>query len=419
MRLWRQLLLLIVIATLAALAWHWLALDPGYVLVRLHGWRAETTVIAAVLLLLLLWLVLTLAWNLLRWPFGAFSRRHRRVSQQRLGDGLVALIEGRHGAAEQDLNRASRLPSLRGPALLASAEAALRRGEPGRALEALDQAAQSVPSAARALRARVLRREGRPAEALTLLAPEADKGSLTPNAWRELALAALATGNPARARTALVPLQKSGALGMRGFAALETRVLVALIDAAEDGAALDHLWSQLPKTQRRLPAVIEVYARRAASFGQTLAAMDELEAALRREWSPALVDAYGALAGDSLEARMQRAEAWLEAHPNDAVLLLALGRLGVRLGQWRKSRQYLERSLALAPSAAAWEVHGEACAGQGDTTAALHSYRCAFAMERGDPVAEPPSSDPAGRYPDTRSSALEERDAQGLPRLRP
>src|SRR6185312_12922264 len=103
MRLWRQLLLLIVIATLAALAWHWLALDPGYVLVRLRGWRAETTVVAAVVLLLLL----SLVWNLLRWPFGAFSRRHRRISQQRLGDGLVALVEGRHGAAEQDLNRAS------------------------------------------------------------------------------------------------------------------------------------------------------------------------------------------------------------------------------------------------------------------------------------------------------------------------
>ncbi len=56
MKLWRQLLLLIIIATLAALAWHWLALDPGYVLVRLRGWRAETTVIAAVALLLLLWL---------------------------------------------------------------------------------------------------------------------------------------------------------------------------------------------------------------------------------------------------------------------------------------------------------------------------------------------------------------------------
>lgn len=419
MRVWRWVLLLIIVAVLAAFGWHWVAIDPGYVLVRLRGWRVETTVVAAVVLLLLLWFVVTLIWNLARWPFGAFTRRHRRVSQQRLGDGLVALVEGRHGAAEQDLNRASRLHSLRGPALLASAEAALRRGEPTRALEALDQAAQSVPRAARALRARVLRHEGRPAEALALLTPEADEGSLTPNAWRELALAALATGNPARARAALVPLQKSGALGMRGFAALETQVLVALIKATPDGAALNTLWSQLPKTQRRMAAVIDAYARRAAGFGLSLAAMDEVESALRREWSPQLVDTYGILAGENVEARLQRAEGWLDARPNDAMLLLALGRLSVRLGLWGKARQYLERSLALAPSAAAWEVLGDACAGDADTACALRSYHHAFAMSRGEAVADSLPGNPQTHYLDTRSTAIEERDEQGMPRLRP
>lgn len=208
MKLWRWILLLVIAAALAAFGWHWVAADPGYVLLRLRGWRVETTVVAAVLILLLAWAVLTVVWRLLRWPFGAFSRRHRRLSQQRMGEGLIALIEGRHGDAERDLNRASRLDSLRGPALLASAEAASRRGEHARALEALNQASQSAPQAARVLRARVLRREGKAGEALALLAPESDKGSLTPAGWRELALAALATGDVRRARDALEPLQK-------------------------------------------------------------------------------------------------------------------------------------------------------------------------------------------------------------------
>ncbi|MGB3461863.1 MAG: heme biosynthesis HemY N-terminal domain-containing protein, partial [Rhodanobacter lindaniclasticus] len=129
MKWWRWLLLLVIVAAVAAFGWHWVAEDPGYVLLRMRGWRVETTVVAAVVLLLLAWAVLSLAWTLLRWPFGALSRRHRRLSQQRLGEGLVALIEGRHGDAERDLNRASRLESLRGPALLAAAEAASRRGE--------------------------------------------------------------------------------------------------------------------------------------------------------------------------------------------------------------------------------------------------------------------------------------------------
>ena len=417
MRLWRWILLLVIVAALAAFGWHWVAADPGYVLLRLHGWRVETTVVAAVLILLLAWALLTVLWRLLRWPFGAFSRRHRRLSQQRMGDGLIALIEGRHGDAERDLNRASRLDSLRAPALLASAEAASRRGEHGRALEALNQASQSAPQAARVLRARVLRREGKPAEALALLAPESDKGTLTPGGWRELALAALASGDVRRARAALDPLQKSGALGTRAYAALEAKVLIATINVAPDGAALNTLWSQLPKAQRRVPAVIDAYARRAAGFGLILPAMDEVESALRREWSPLLVETYGVLGGDDLEARLRRAESWLDGHPNDATLLLTLGRMCVRLKLWGKANQYLQRSLALVPSAGAWEALGDTFAAQGNPEQAQRCYRNALSLIRGDAVESLPQGQRADRL-DTRPVAIEERNEHGVPRLR-
>ena len=417
MRLWYGIGLLVVAAALAAFGWHWVAEDPGYVLLRLRGWRVETTVVAALVILLVAWALLTVLWRLARWPFGAFSRRHRRLSQQRLGAGLIALMEGRHGDAERDLNRASRLDSLRGPALLASAEAASRRGEHGRALEALDQAAQSAPQAARVLRARVLRREGKSAEALALLVPEADKGTLTPGGWRELVQAAMANGDIRRAREALAPLQKSGALGNRAYASLEAQVLAATIQAAADGASLNTLWSQLPKTQRRVPAVIDAYARRAAAFGLTLPAMDEVESALRREWSPLLIETYGTLAGDDVEARLRRAEGWLDAHPNDANLLLTLGRMCVRLKLWGKARQYLQRSLALAPGGAAWEALGDAFAGQGDAEQAQRCYRNALASARGDAVT-PLAQTANPLQPDTQPIAIEERDVHGVPRLR-
>lgn len=417
MRLWRWILLLVIVAALAAFGWHWVAEDPGYVLLRMRGWRVETTVVAAVVILLLAWALLTLGWRLLRWPFGALSRRHRRLSQQRLGAGLIALAEGRHGDAERDLNRAAQLDTLRGPALLAGAEAAARRGEHARALEALNQASQSVPQAARVLRARLLRREGKPAEALALLAPESDKGALTPGGWRELAMAALESGDVRRAREALEPLQKSGALGSRAYAALEARVLAATLQAAPDGAALNSLWSQLPKAQRRIPAVVDAYARRASSFGLNLPAMDEVESALRREWSPALVDTYGSLSGDEVEPRLRRAEAWVDAHPNDANLLLTLGRMCVRLQVWGKAHQYLQRSLALDPGAGAWEALGDAFAGQGDAAQAQRCYRNALAFGRGEAVTPLAQRAQPGQ-PDTHPIAIEERDQHGVPRLR-
>lgn len=416
MKLWRWILLLVAIAALAAFGWHWVAEDPGYVLIRMRGWRVQTSVLALAVILLLLWGLLRGLWQLARWPFGAVNRRHRRVSQRRLGEGLVALAEGRHGDAERDLGRASRMDALRGPALLAAAEAAHLRGEPGRALEALDQAAQTAPRAARVLRAHVLRLDGKPAEALALLVPEADSGALSPGGWRELVLAALASGDTRRAREALAPLQKSAALGHRGYLALEVQVLVASILAVPDAAALNTLWSQLPKNQRRLLPVIDAYARRAAALGMILPAMDELDAALRREWSSSLVETWGALGNEDLDARLRRAEGWLDAHPNDAGLLLALGRMCVRQQLWGKARKYLERSLALTPSVGAWEALGDMWAGQGDLTMAQRSYRNALAQSRGE-VAQALSTAPAGTI-DTRVIAIEERDAHGVPRLR-
>jgi HemY protein len=419
MKPWRWILLLVVVAAVAAFGWHWIAEDPGYVLVRFRGITMQTSLLAAVVLLLLAWALLAVLWRLVRWPFGAFSRRHRRVSQQRLADGLVALMEGRHSEAERDLSRASKLDTLRGPALLAAAEASSRRGEHGRALESLDEAAQVAPRAARVLRARVLRRDGKPAEALTLLTPEADNGNLSPGGWREYALAALASGDTRRARDALDPLQKSGVLGVRAYNALETQVLVASINAASDGAVLNTLWSQLPKAQRRAPAVVDAYARKASGFGLVLPAMDEVESALRREWSSPLVETYGTLPGGDLEARLRRAEGWQDGHPNDPGLLLALGRMAVRLGQWNKARQYLERALALVPSANAWEALGDAYNGLGDAALAQRCYRNAIAIGRGDmPEALPVAPAVGGRL-DTRPIAIEERDEHGVPRLRP
>ncbi|GLQ91864.1 heme biosynthesis HemY N-terminal domain-containing protein [Dyella acidisoli] len=418
MKVWRWILALVIVSALAAFGWHWVTEDPGYMLIRFRGINVQTSLLAAVFILLLAWAVLGVAWRVVRWPFGAFSRRHRRLSRQRLADGLVALMEGRHGDAERDLHRASRLDALRGPALLAAAEAASRRGEHVRALEALNQASQVAPRAARVLRARVLRRDGKSAEALALLTPEGDSGNLSPGGWRELVLAALAAGDTRRARSALEPLQKSGVMSARAYSALETQVLVASIQAAGDGAVLNTLWSQLPKAQRRAPAVIDAYARKAASYGLVLPAMDEVESALRREWSPQLVETYGLLAGDDLEARMRRAEGWLDAHPNDPSLLLTLGRMSVRLNLWAKARPYLERSLALAPNASAWEALGDTYTGLGDAALAQRCYRNAIALVRGD-VTEPlPEGGLVGGRLDTRPIAIEERDVHGVPRLK-
>ncbi|UPG85298.1 heme biosynthesis protein HemY [Luteibacter aegosomatis] len=417
MRLWRWIVGLILVAVLAAFGWHWVAQDPGYVLVHWRGTNVQMTLVTLVAILLLAWAVIAALVALIRWPFGAFTRRQRHMSRRRLADGLVSLVEGRHAEAERDLNRAARYSSVRGPALLAAAEAAERHGESTRALETLDAAAQETPRAARVLRARLLRRGGKAAEAAALLAPEAGTAALTPAGWVEYAEASLEAGDARSAMRALEPLQKSGELGARAYAELESRILAAYVGAAADGATLATLWSQLPKAQRRLPVAVDAYARQAAKHGQTMAAMDEIETALRREWSSQLIATYGAMGSEDIEQRLRRAEAWVDAHPNDAALLTALGRMCVRVRLWGKARPYLERALAIAPNADAWEALGDVYLGEEQSELAQRCYRNALALSRGELTEALPEY--RSRRIDTRVTAVEERDQHGVPRLSP
>jgi HemY protein len=417
MKLWRWIVGLILVAAIAAFAWHWVADDPGYVLIHLRGTTLQLTVVSAVVILLLAWAVIAALVTLIRWPFGALNRRHRRLSRRRLADGLVALIEGRHGEAERDLHRAARYPSVRGPSLLAAAEAAERHGESTRALETLDQAAQETPRAARVLRARLLRRAGRATEAAALLAPEASSASLTPSGWVEYAEASLESGDARNAVRAIEPLQKSGELGARAFSDLESRLVAAYVASAPDGASLSALWSQLPKGQRRLSAAVDAYARRASGFGQSMAAMDEIETALRREWSPSLIATYGGMGAEDLEQRLRRAEGWVDTHPNDAALLTAVGRMCVRARLWGKAKPFLERALAIEPNANAWEALGDVYVGEAHPELAQRCYRNALALARGEATEALPES--RNHRIDTRVTAVEERDQHGVPRLSP
>lgn len=410
----RWLILILIIIALLALLFVWLASDPGYVLIRFRGWRIEATVVGALAILIAAWIAIGIAWWLLRWPFGALSRRHRRISQERLRDGLVAMAEGRNVEANRTLQRAAQYSSLRSPALLSAADAAHRHGDTQRALEALDEAAQHAPEAARIVRARILRESGRPEEALQLLAPGAEAGKLPPAGWHEYALAALATGQPDKARAALEPLRKSDMLGAVGHAELVDDVLGASLRKAADAAALQGLWKRATRQQRQMPALLGAYARRARALNVSHDALDAIEDSLKREWNPELVAAYGdATPPAEAAARLRVAQRWLDVHPGDDALLRTLGVLSMRASDPRDAREYLVRALALKPTAASWAALGDVQSASGEPGDATRCYANAWKCGQGETIAPGPHE--AGI--DAAHVTLEERDEHGMPRL--
>ena len=201
MNLFRNLLVWILLAIIGALAWHLLAQDPGYVLVRYRGWDYTTNLlwvgVAAVVALFALWLL----WALIALPLRAWRQRRDQQSRARLGTGLEALYHGHYARAEKLLPQAGD-DSDAAIALLASSRAALARGDhaaarrhldaidvrhaltraighaelslaeerPTDALVALDApAAQPLPPRGLALRAEALAVSGQAAEAYALL----------------------------------------------------------------------------------------------------------------------------------------------------------------------------------------------------------------------------------------------------------
>lgn len=415
MKLWIIAIVLLAVAGAAIYGWQALAADPGLLSIRIGHTHIDTTLVFAVFVLLAAWIALGLLWRGLRWPMRAWKLRGQRRSRERFAAGLTALAEGDHRRALRALEKASQHPELHAPAMLATARAAHARGDAERTEAALDEASRHAPAAVLSLRAQFLLEHGNAEAALALLKPSADKNDLPPVGWRLLAEAALLTGDPALALRAVDALAAGDALTPEALAALRARTLAAALAATPDTEALNALWSGLPRAQRALPEAIAAYARHAAALGQPLAAMDEIESALRKQWSERLVGVWGQLGPAHADTRLARAEGWLAAQPDSPALLLTLGRLCVQGKLWGKAREYLERGLALAPSAALWETLGECMSGQGNAANAAVCYRNALRIARGESTQE--LSDPARAPLDTRATIAEERDAHGVPRL--
>lgn len=413
MRSWLALLLLLAIACLAAFSWQWLAADPGYVLVRYGGTSIETTLVFTLLAVLFVWGTLRLVWRALRAPLAAWTRRRRRRGRERIAGGLVALAEGRYAHALRELERASHLSGLEAPALLAAARAAQARGDEARAAALL---ARAPEAAALVLRARFELERRQPQAALALLKPAMERSALPPAGWLLLAESALRSGDHATAFAALPALARAQVLSPQAFAAIETRAIAAALDGAADRERIDTLWSNLSRAQRRLPGAIAAYAQRSAAFGSILAAMSEIEAALRREWSEPLIVRYGELGPAEADSRLRYAEGWISAQPNSPGLALTLGRLCIQCKLWGNARGYLERGLQLEPSAALWEALGDCHAGAGDAASAGRCWHNALRAARGEPALDLPAHAVATAL-STRAAVVEERSEHGVPRL--
>ncbi len=413
MNLFRNLLIWILLAIIGALAWHLLAQDPGYVLVRYRGWDYTTNLlwvaVAVVLVLFALWLL----WSLVALPLRAFRRRRDQQSRARLGSGLEALHQGHYARAEKLLPQAGDRSDA-AVARLAAARAAMARGDHAAARAHLD-AIDTTHALTRAIgRAELALAEDRPTDALVAL----DDPGAQPLSPRGLALRADALAASRQAGDAyelLGALRQQQALPEAVLAERERRWAAQSLAEAADANAIADRWERMHKALRSDPLVVAAYAERAAALGWEDAATSSIEHALDARWDESLAARYGRLPIGRIDHREATAERWLRRHPGSPALLLTLALLARARGDWAQAEDRLHRALAQGAGPDAWEELGHGHTFAGDDIRARIAYANALRAHRGEPV-EPLQADAAGPGIEDPGVA-EDRDAHGLPRM--
>lgn len=371
----RVYLLLAVLVVAAGLALLGLAIaeHKGYVLFAYPGFRYESSLWAFLALVAVVWLLaylLRLALRLMITSGGLvnpWSRLHRRRRVRLAAElGFLDLAEGRWARALRHLRRAAEDEPQPLMYYLGAARAAHHLGQHQDSDGLLEQALNRQPQAELAValtHAELQLARGQADAALDTLQAMRERHPGHHLVLRQLQQLYLQRGDWSALLGLLPELRKEKALGDAELAELERQAWRGRLMAIgqDEGASetalssLAHAWQQLSSAQRHEPQLLGVYAEQLRRLGAEGEAEALLHAALKRSYDSHLVRLYGLLRGRDPARQLEAAEGWLKQHPEDAGLLLTLGRLCLQNQLWGKAKAYFESSLA-------FQRHPETCA---------------------------------------------------------
>lgn len=370
----RLAVILVILLAIAGFVGWAIAQDPGYVLISYDRFRYESSFWIFFGLVACLWLIaIAVHWVLgLLYASGTlvnpWSRRHR---ERRVGNasrsGLRELAEGQWSQALTHLRTAAehdRHPLVH---YLGAARAANELGEYEQSDELLRKARERDPASGLAIgltqtQLQIARGQyGEARASLTTLHAEHPRHPYVLTLLQQLYVQlkdwpALCRLLPELRKHRVLPPERLSELEVLAWtAALEQCANEPSTNQDEAQQALNQCWQTVPSGLRNEALLVRAYADGLKHLGADAKAEEVLHAALKRQFDDRLIERYGRIQGREPVRQLANAEGWLKAHPEDAELLLALGRLSMRNALWGKARDYLEASLR-------FEHRAETCA---------------------------------------------------------
>jgi HemY protein len=337
--------------------------NEGYALFVLPPWRVEVSLnllaVAWLAAFTLLYLLVRLVVNTLRMPgqVRAFRERKKHEKGQRaFSEAVSSLFEGRYGQAIKSAELAASADEAPGLSALVAARAAHAMNDEARFQSWLARAAEhdaQVRSARLMTQADLYCRSRDFASALDSL-ETLDRGGQRHIAALRLALKVRQGAGQWQEMLRLARhLEKHKAIGVEHASALKARANKEMMRAlAHDPAGLARYFDELPAVERRDAKMAALAARALLDAGDEASqvlAQGIIEEALEAEWEPLLARLYGEITAGDPRTRTAKAEKWLKSHPDDAQLLMTLGRLCREQQLWGKAESYLEAALAVEP----------------------------------------------------------------------
>jgi HemY protein len=150
---------------------------------------------------------------------------------------------------------------------------------------------------------------------------------------------------------------------------------------AHTPAALRDLWKSIPSEFKQRPKIAAAAAHAFLIMYDPLTASKLLVESLNAQWDSDLVILYSDCHTEDATAQIDQAERWLNIQPNDSGLLLALGKLCLHQKLWGKAQSYLDASISLHPSQAAYNSLGKLAEKLGKKDDAFNYYHLAMELE--------------------------------------
>lgn len=336
--------------------------NDGYLLLVMPPWRMEISLNLALLALVAAFISIHLLLRVFAATLAlpgrvrAFRERRRKTKAAALfQDAVRLLFEGRFGHALKKADEAHAAGEAPGLAALIAARAAQRLREPEKQQGWLDRATQDdarTEAARLMLEAEMCIESRRFEEAVGLLARLQRLSGRHIAALRLELRAQQGCGNWDEVLRIVRLLEKRDALTAEAASEIRLKAHQENIARRSDDAARLRAYLDKVPAAEFSPRLTHTAAAALTALGAHDAARRAIERQLERTWDADLVELYGNADGDDTVARIARAEEWLTRHPQEAALLVTLGRLCLRRQLWGKAESYLEAAQSIAATRA-------------------------------------------------------------------